>query len=266
MQRAAFWIAAGLVLVLVPGDFDAGGMVRGVLIVLGITLVLTPPAVYYAIMRQLPENVGIREIGRERVPDEVERLAARYEHGGFRRVLQPMTFDLPNETIMVALQDESGAIGTIYKIGGERGRVAYDVVSILAGDAVLTTAQDHGAGVLPAAEGTLRQIIEGARPEDLIRHHRSTVEELDRLGIPAIPVAPTAIPGLLRRSFRVNRAQMEKAPVKHTLVALWRTITKKNKHIGMLADQAGILDQLARLRARARHGTPAARRRVPVEA
>jgi hypothetical protein len=254
MRAAVFWLAAGLVFLLAPGDFDTPGMLKSIAFTLFVVLALTPPAVYYAILRALPERVQVSEASVVDVPTEVDRLCTQYDLMGFSRVLTPLRFHLDNEVLLVPMMSDDGVIATVYRIvGKDQAKVAYDVVSMLEGpEASLTTAMDPGAGVLPAPEGTLRQILVDATPEDLVLFHREAIEALRRQGVEAVGVAPTAIPGLIKRSFLRSREKLQEAAVKNTLVAIWRTLTKQNPHLGMLSEQPDFSETCRRLAASAR--------------
>lgn len=258
MRAAVFWLAVALVFIFAPKSFDTGGMIKSILATIGVLLVVTPPAVYWAIMRSLPEHIEVTNLMVAQVPADLERLVREYEIHGFKRVLPPMRFHLPNPAVLVAMMDPDGLIATAYKIeSAQMSKLAYDVVSVLGAEVSVTTGADHSAGVLPGGPGDLRQIFQGAIPEDLILYHREALRSLAHIGIRPMPVSSAAIPGLIKRSFVQYREVMEQRPVGNTLVAIYRTVTKRNPHMGMLMEQNGIAGRLQELKATLLRDVPA---------
>jgi len=254
MRAAAVWLAIGLLFLLSPGELDGDGLLKSLGFTLFVVLALTPPAVYYAILKALPERAEIGEVSVVDVPVELDRLCEQYERMGFRRVLTPLRIKFADEAVLVAMMSDDGVMATAYRIiARDRSKIGHDVVSMLdAPDGSLTTATDPAAGVLPAPDGALRQILEDASPEDMVLFHRQAIEVLEGLGVNAVGVTPSAIPGLLRRSIARSRHKLEAAPVKNTLIAIWRTVTKRNPHLGMLAEQEGLETLCESLRTGAR--------------
>ena len=257
MRAAAIWLGIGLVFLLSPGEFDSEGMARSIAFTLLVVLALTPPVVYYATLKNLPERMDVTEVSVVDVPVDLDRICDQYEGMGFRRVLTPMRFRLANEVLLVAMMSDDGVIATASRVvvSPTRTKIVHDVVSMLeAPDSSLTTAMDPAAGVLPAAEGVLFQILDDASPEEMVLFHREAIEVLLRRGVDAVGVTPPAIPGLLRRRIGQSRETLEAAPVRNTLVAIWRRVTKRNPHLGMLGEQEELeaLCESLRTRARAR--------------
>ncbi|MHC4959020.1 MAG: hypothetical protein ACYTGN_11665 [Planctomycetota bacterium] len=260
-----FWVGLGLLMAFAPEGFDTGGIVGSILVTLGIALLVTPPAVYWGIMRSLPEKLDIKQGSLGDVHPSVDRVAEDLALMGFKRALTPLIFELPHRTVLVSLVHPDGICATVYRIEAGQGKLAYDVVSMLgSGQGSLTTGMDHGAGVLPATRGVLRQIFPYTDAGDLVLHHRAALEDLARSGVETVGIAPTAVAGLIRQSFRLNREEMKRAPVLNTFIALWRTITKRNPHMGRLQDQANYAEQIAPLRSLSRANAPRPRRTADV--
>lgn len=245
-----FWIVAVGAFLLWPGELDIEGTVRDLTLILAACLVATPIAVYFAVSRGLPEDVGMHPADYTEVPRELDPLIGSFEALGFRRILSPYRFALPNAPLLVPLMHaDEGLFATVFGIPGTKPRIGYDVVSFFdAKDCGLTTGMDPGAGVLPAEAGTLRQILVNAPPEELVYYHREAVRLLESRGLQPLAVSPGAIPELIRRSFRLNRRAFLRARVSNTLVAIWRVITKRNPWIGSLAEQPDLQDQLGRIK------------------
>ncbi|MHC4338891.1 MAG: hypothetical protein ACYSX0_01575 [Planctomycetota bacterium] len=210
-------------------------------------------AVYFAILRNLPENLMTSPADEEDVPWELDEIANEYMLAGFERFGLPLRIHLNPEAIMLPLIHRAeGAFATVYRIAAQPPRIAYDVVSICdAEQSALTTAMDHGAGVLPAPDGGFRQIFQRCSVTELLQHHREGMEFLEQEGLKKRRAEPEKFGELLRLSFVLQRHVFLKARLKHTLLALVRTVTKRNPYLGALREQSGISEQLGAVRRRA---------------
>lgn len=243
------WIVAAAVFLIWPDEFDLGGLLGDIAVILGVALVVTPFAVYHAILKSLPEQVELSQAEDHETPGKLGEIISAFEHLGFQR-MPPVRVHLPNEAFLVPLcRPQEGMYATVYQLQtSQGGKIAYDVVSMLdAPDGSLTTAMDHGAGVLPSGPAMLRQIFAEADAEELVYQHRESLKWLQYQRVPTLDVAPSAVYTLLQRSFHLNRQHFLKDKVGNTLTALWRTITRRNPHLGPLMDQKGIVNQLQEL-------------------
>lgn len=261
MQNLFFWIAA-LVALFFLGEF--GSFMKEVGVLLGIVVVITPVAVYYAILQSLPEEVEVSPAP-GRMPMELRELVTAFQSLGFEQAYDPLRIELAQEAILVPLVNpQENMIATVFRLDAATPKVAYDVVSFFdAPNTALTTGMDHGGGVLPAPDGQLRQIFQNASVDELVHRHRQALRFLDQHRVPTVAVASSAIPGLLRLSIQLNRKAFLKARVTNTFVALWRTITKRNPYQRPLNQQPNIEKQLAKF-PRPRVARRAPPRRQPV--
>jgi hypothetical protein len=188
----------------------------------------------------------------EDVPWELDEIANDYMLAGFERFGPPLRIHLNPEAILLPMiHAETRIFATVYRIAAQPPRIAYDVVSLCDADhCALTTAMDHGAGALPAPVGGFRQIFPGCSVTELLQHHREGMEFLERKGLKKRRAEREQFGELLRLSFALQRRVFLKARFKHTLVALLRTVTKRNPYVGALSGQAGIAEQLGELRRR----------------
>ena len=254
MQHLLYFAATVAGLLVFPGALGLGSFVNEVFIGIGLLVVVTPVAVYIAILKSLPEEVPLMSATEPEIPIELNEHLAAYEALGFQRAGNPMRLQLEHEVLLVAMtKPDEGMIATVYRIAAPKPKIAYDVVSLFdAHNCSLTTGMDHGAGVLPAGPAVLRQVFQDASPDELVQRHRTAMRFLNTRRLPPIDVSPSAIPSLLKLSFQINRETFLKAKVGNTFTALWRTITKHNPHMGELHEQTGIEDRIGRIPRRKR--------------
>jgi len=251
MKQAAFWIAAGAAFLLWPDELNLGGLLLEIAVLLGVVLVGTVVAVQAGILKALPEDPGMQPVNEYDVPREVAGLARDFERAGFERAASALRFDLGRPVVLVPLiRRGDGTMATVYRFAAEPPKLGYDVVSALGSpDAMLTSAADPAAGVLPAPATVLRQILPGASPADLVARHDEALADLRRQGVDVMTMAPSAVPALIERSLTQARAHFLTRRWVHTLVALARTVMRRNPYLGPLRDQSGVEDRIAAVRA-----------------
>lgn len=254
MQHLLYFVATVAGLLVFPEALGLGSYVVEVLIGIGLFVVVTPVAVYHAILKSLPEEMPMMFATEPEIPVELNEHLAAYEALGFQRAGNPIRLQLQQEVLLVAMnQPDEGMIATVYRIAAPKPKIAYDVVSFFdAPNCSLTTGMDHGAGVLPAGPAVLRQVFQDASPDELVQRHRTAMRFLRQQRLPPIDVSPSAIPSLLKLSFQINRETFLKAKVGNTFTALWRTISQHNPHMGELHQQTGIEDRIGRIPRRKR--------------
>ena len=242
-----FWAVAAALFLLWPDEMDAGGLLVEIGWILGAALVATPVLVYFAILKNLPEDPPVTPVGLHEVPPEVDDIVREYEDLGFERAGPPLRVGLPNPAVLVPLLHATeGMLATAYRLDAKPSpKLGYDVIHILdAPESGLTTCMDHSAGVLPAPRGGLRQIFPRATPSELVDRHRAALRFVESRRLGRMHAAPSAVAHLIKRSFALQRRAFLDSPVAGTFTALWRVITKRNPHLGALADQAGIEERL----------------------
>ncbi len=268
MRNALFFAVAIAVFWIWPQESGFRGVLGSIAWFAVGLAVVTPVVVYIAIVRGLPEDVSLTPLAEFDVPPELAEPIAAYEALGFERQ-RSLRVDLPGNTAVLVplVHREDGLVATAYRVDANTPRIAYDVVSMLdAPEGALTTGMDHAAGVLPAEPGMLRQIQCDAAPAELVALHRQALAALRRGGLPALDVDPAAIPALIRQSFALNRRAFFRARVANTLVALWRTLTKRNPHMEPLMQQPAAKEQIAALHRRRARASREARRTEPASA
>ena len=216
-------------------------------------VVVTLLAICFAILRNLPLKLKTSPADEEDVPWELDEIANDYMLAGFERFSPPLRIHLMPEAIMLPMVHPSdGIFATAFRIASNPPRIAYDVISPCdAEHSGLTTAMDHGAGALPAPEGSFRQIFPGSAVTELVKRHREAMAFLEQEGLKPLRAEPERFRELLQLSFVLQRRVFLESRVRHTVLALVRTITKRNPHLGALDAQSGIREQIERVRNRA---------------
>lgn len=195
----------------------------------------------FAILRALPERVEYVAAREDDVPPEARDVVLHYEALGFERVGAPMWVKLNPVVILVGMVHRGEAMfGTVYQTTTPRLTV-FDFVTMLEVEGAGLTSSAHVyAGTQPAAPGDLRQIFPGLDAPAVFERHRQGVAFLQRKGIrpwKAVTADLDLFQELLRASLARARKTFLKAPVRNTLIAVWRTVSKRVPQIGLLETQ-----------------------------
>jgi hypothetical protein len=221
--------------------------VAGALACLAIVVI---PVVYFTILRNLPENLGLTPVDDDDLPPGIFDVMACYEDLGFERLEPAWRLDLlPKPMLVGYCHPGEGMLATVYWIPTRPPRLGYDCITPLEPDeSGLTTGMDLSAGGLPLPPGCFFQLFPGAAVEELVAHHREAVAYLRERGLPARRPDPAAFEEKLRASFRRQRRTFVRTRLRNTLLALWRAVTKRTPHRGSLARQPGVPAQIEELR------------------
>ena len=111
----------------------------------------------------------------------------------------------------------------------------------------LTTSADPRGGTLPAGPGTFRQIMGGAGVGPVYRLHLEGVAWLRAQGLPAKKASAQEFAFDFKKALAEQREGFRSAPVRHALVALWRTVFRIHPHNGPLAGQPAAAAQARQL-------------------
>jgi len=198
---------------------------------------------------RLPRHVAL-ESATESVPAPLLAVVEAYEACGFRALREPLLVRAQVLTLLVPLHhEEEGLYATVFLPRARGRRLGYDVVSFLADEAAfLTTAMDPLVGASPGWAGSFRQILPGAAPAEMVEGHRAALAHLARLGFEACDPGPERFEALFSTAFRREREAFMRAPLRHTLVGVWRSASGQSPFRGPLADQPTLDAQVAAAR------------------
>lgn len=241
MKNVVWFAIAFLAWWFFPDDLELGGLLVNTVLFLAAVSVLTPFLVYAAIRKSLPERPEFRPAGDADLLPAMAAPLRAFESQGFARAGPALRAMLGNEVLVVPLiHPDRARMAAVYGVGGRTPKTFFDVVSVFPGErGGLTTGMDAGGGVLPGERGALKQLFPGLGVEALCHNHDRALEWAAGRGLAAMPVAPEDVPRLLRKSVHTARRVFLRHPARHTLVALWRTLTKRNPHLMPLPEQPG---------------------------
>ena len=188
----------------------------------------------------LPADPPLEPAPEAEVTGELQNLCARFETLGFQRVGTPMTVGISPPALMVAFVHETErSYATAFRTTTLPPKTAFDCVSILDGDrGGLTTGAEPAGAVIPAARGSLRQVFPKASVEQVFEGHRQGLRYLRTRGLAAKAVSASTFRRDFAMSFRRQREAFLAAPLRGTVVTLWRAATGRTPHLGPIASQA----------------------------
>jgi hypothetical protein len=220
------------------------GIVRAAaaaLLLVGLTV-----AVLGAVLGSLPENARMDSLPDEHIPAPCLPLVARIEALGFARLGPALRVHLePMATIVPLWHAAERSYATVFVSDGAPAQAHFDFVTVFEpGEVALTSAANPGAGVLPPSHGAFLQIFPGAAPETLVEHHREGRDHLAHAaGVQPRPCCAD-FGELLARALWRQRVAFLRAPLRHTWIALGRTLSKRTPALGPVAAQAATRDRI----------------------
>lgn len=209
-------------------------------------------SIVLTVLQSLPKNLGFQPLVQPLFDPEIQALAESLYLLGFRQAGEPLLIGVkPAAELVAFLHQEQPAWATVFRTGTLPAKVGFDFVSILEGDnGGLTSLNNPAGAILPAAPGSLRQVFPGAAPERVFAEHCAAVATLAKRGLAFRRPVAGSFPDLFRKSSARQREAFLRAPLRHTLAALWRLLTKNNPHLGPVLGQRATEGQIRQLLAR----------------
>lgn len=197
-------------------------------------------ATWRAIRRGLPVKVEFRPTNQELLPATAQAIAA-FERLGFARLAPGYLAEIPLVPLVVPLaHPTSGLLAAVYELRTPRGRTCYDIVSTTAGNALLTSSSAADAGILPRPADRFLQIASDAPPADLLAMHFAGLDQLRAAGRDVVgphPATAEEVCAAIGAGIHEQRERAERAPLRTTVTALWRSLAKRSPHQAPLAQQ-----------------------------
>jgi hypothetical protein len=218
----------------------------------GICALLLLSGVAWIILSNLPETMSMKPASDHDVHGDLRALGKQIEALGFRPVGPPYRVQTaPSAILLGYVHDREPVYATAYRTEHVRPRTAFDFVSMLHGDrgGLTTNAEPEGA-VLPAGCISLRQVFPGEAPEALFRRHLEGIAYLGERRISCRPVSADLFQTDFVGAMARQRALFLHAPLKNTLLTLWRAGTRRVPFVGALSAQKIAGRQIEQLLAR----------------
>jgi hypothetical protein len=218
-------------------------LVMGVLCLLVLLIFIA-----YAIGASIPADVAVTP-HTGGVDTSMVDLAQRIRALGFAEAGPPYRIEVSPAATMIALAHPTEPVyATVFRTGTVPAVTSFDFVSILEGfRGGLTSNADPRGGTLPAGPGAFRQIIAGAGPEQVYRVHLEGVHWLRSRGLAAKKVSVETFVADFKQAMAKQREGFRSSPLKHALIALWRTVSKQVPNRGGLSTQSGAEAQVREL-------------------
>lgn len=188
--------------------------------------------------RSLPEDVALTPLSEP--SSHLEPGVRAFEELGFVRAGPAVEVGIsPPAVLQPLVHRHEPAYATVFRTGTLPAVTSVDVVSILQGErGGLTTNADVRGASLPGELGSLRQVFPGADPAVLFKRHCEALAWLRARGLPARPVSGDQFAVDFKRAMSRQRRAFLLAPMRTTVVAIWRALTGRVPHVGALPEQA----------------------------
>jgi hypothetical protein len=213
-------------------------------VVLGLLLAF----VVWQVVTNLPDDLQL-DTYTEPLAGEMEQIIERLRGLGFESVGAPWLARLKPPAVVVGLvHPREPIIAAVFRTGTVPPVTAFDLISVLDdGRGGLTTGSDKRGGSLPAGSRSFRQLLHGGGPDALMENHRRALAWLQNRGLGFRRVAGSEYPEMMRRGMAVQRREFLKAPVRHALVAIWRSATGRYPDTVPVEAQRGVEARVERM-------------------
>lgn len=208
----------------------------GLLVALGAVVV---GVLAYLINDSLPATVTLEPVTDDSLTPSFRQLVERFEALGFRSFGPPYRTVGPPLVSLPLMHDHRHAFATVHMPLVGPPTVGFGITSLL-GDgsgAALESCAKTAAGNLPFPEILLLQIFDGESPEVVFQRHNEALAALSSRGLCVHPVGPEAIHARAAFLAREVGRFFRKAPIRRTVVMLWRMLVGTNPHHGSITSQ-----------------------------
>lgn len=207
--------------------------------------------VAWVILANLPAKLTMEPVSDGDVHPELRRLGEQILAQGFHQAGPPRRVNVAPAAILIGFVHESEPVyATAFRTENVKPKTSYDFVSILHGEqGGLTTNADPDGAVLPAGPGSLRQVFPGQAPAVLFRKHMDGLAYLYKRKVYCRPISADLLEQDFGAAMSRQREMFLAAPLRSTLITLWRAATKQIPFIGALQGQKIAQQQIAQLQA-----------------
>lgn len=231
-------IAIAIVLIAGPGLLEGLGplryLVAGLLAVVGLMVFLA-----LVVHASLPSHLILEPADQWSGSTEAERRVRDLEAVGFERAGPVYRVPTTPAALLQPLVHRTEPIyATVFRTGTLPAKLGHELVSLFAeGEGGLTSVVDPAAVVLPAPPRVLRQVLAGATSRQLLEAHRDAMALIARTGMSWKPVSAASFEHEFSQAMVAQRRFFISSPLRHILVALWRSVSRRSPHIGPISQQ-----------------------------
>ena len=239
-KLAPYLIGIMIAVVLIAGPDLLGGLgslrylVAGLLAVVGLMVFLA-----LVVHASLPSHLILEPADHWSGSTEAEQRVRDLEAVGFDRAGPVYRVPTTPAALLQPLVHRSEPIyATVFRTGTLPAKVGHELVSLFEeGEGGLTSVVDPAAVVLPAPPRVLRQVLVGATSSRLLEAHRDAMALIARTGASWRPVSAASFEHEFSLAMVAQRRFFISSPLRHILVALWRSVSRRSPHIGPISKQ-----------------------------
>lgn len=251
----AFGLMLGWMLFNPPAFLADLGALRW-LINLGLCLGLFLLSVPLLVLANLPESIKIEPATTGDAGRRMQGVSMQLESLGFTPAAGPLRVHISPSAIVLGFVHSSQPIyATVFETTTVPKKMTFDFVSIAHdGEGGLTTGTEPDGAVLPASAGAFRQVFPTLRPDKLFQKHLDGLEYLRSRGVHMRALSADMFQRDLSSAIAKQRQHFLKAPIRGSLLTLWRASTKKIPFLGPIQRQSVAAQQIKQYLAGSRAG------------
>ena len=207
--------------------------------------------VLHAILKTFPAKCSLISTSSDTLNSEAFGLQAELARQGFSTISRPMLLNLNPPMALLAMKEDNGrCFATIFNSGSPKNKPGTDFVSVIQNprdvstiQAILTTGNMAEGGTVPVPKGSFMQLFPGADLHTLLQRHIEAMQFLQKNGVNFQVVNNQAFrPALFSAIGRIKTTFL-RDPVVNTLVAMFRTFSKRSPWLGPISSQRSVQRQ-----------------------
>jgi hypothetical protein len=209
------------------------------------TLVILPA---FSFIRWMFKDAELTPVERDLSRKDVRKLADKLEVLGFKPAGEALKI---YSSVMTGFVCEDIAVyGVIVRIEAGIGKTTFAFVSqMLDGTIGLLTSQERNTAILPFAPGSLCQVFAGVSVEELLLKHLRGLEWLHSQGLATKAASSEWFVENERKGTRSLKEFLRSRWLWHTLVFMWRFISRTSPHLVSIERQKGAAELISRFKA-----------------
>jgi len=243
-----FGLALGLMIVHPPEALRSLGG-ASYLIMIGVAFAAIFAFTIFSLSKNLPASIEMTPDRTSAVPEDVRSIADQFLTAGFDQAALPLIVGTtPPALVIPFVHEKEKTYGTVFRTGTVPAKTSYDLFSYFQNiEGGLTTGPNPQGAAFPTTSGSFRQVFPGAGVKELFEKHRQALAFLKMRKIECKNVSQSSFSEDYKKSFARMRKGFLKNPLSFASVVLWRAITKKTPHIGLIQMQPGTKKQIDQL-------------------
>jgi len=231
------WGLLGFLLVNPPEFLRSIGW-QGYLVIPGLCLLLYICYPAYAFIRSIFKEVELKPVDKRIDRRDILTLMDMLTSLGFTQAGPALEVSSPLGIIMPFVREDVATYAAIVRVEVGFGKTTFAFSSILDENVGgLATVREHASSMEPSPAGSFRQVFPKDDIQSIFQHHLRGLEYLQRYGLNTRAVGRDTFVEDEKRAITLRKKFLSSNLVRHTLIFIWRFLTKRSPYGGPVERQ-----------------------------